>query len=223
MDTLYYRRSYSFDFPKSFLQQVGYGFPAHTGYYSYNILTIEKKKILSSKEYITTIELRDSYNHLISSNTITDYDINNPHHIWSGVFTLYFQSLVPECIDYLLNEASNYINEDYLLFSHIYFEYYKINNYNIGDSLRNSNILIEIPIEWDLGENPDCATVEKEFKAVNFQYNSNFSLYLKEDSAKIVYGRRNEIAYTFPNPKKLFAAFCLAYVRYYNILKYRDL
>ena len=188
------------------------------GGYSYGIYTIEKKDFWGNKSYETEISLKDSRNHLINCKHIKEDDINRS----ISIDSLYYQSLRAECINYLLNDANEFFNDydcefDYVAGSYIEHGFI-IKNYSIGDRLKTSNILIEASIIWDFGDHPNKNIELYKLEHFRISHYTGYYLYFNKDSAKIEDGYGNLI-YTFPNPKRIFAQFCLALI--YNNFGFR--
>ena len=210
MANVYYKRNYSFNFPKSFLTQIGSQL-LDSGRYSYSIYTTENKNFWGSKSYETKIELRDCLHNLIKSKKIKDDTVDFDYAVIVSYDSLFYQSLIPECVDYLLNSALEYTNVEYFLFPSLYdVTDYTIDGYKIGDRLSTSDISIMIPVDWEPGNQANKVFVEKGLKIAPL---SEYTLYVKRDSATILYGKNDEVIYTFPNPKRIFSMFC------YNIIK----
>ena len=210
MANVYYKRNYLFNFPQSFLTQIGSQL-LDPGRYSYSIYTTENKNFWSSKSYETTIELRDCLHNLIKSKKIKDDTVDFDHAVIVSDNSLFYQSLIPECVDYLLNSASEYINVEYFLFPSLYDVLsYTINGYKIGDCLSTSGLSIKIPVDWEPRNQPNKVFVENSVKMAPL---SGYTLCVKRDSATILHGKNDEVIYTFPNPKRISSMFC------YNIIK----
>ena len=111
MADVYYKRNYSFIFPQSFLTQIGSQL-LDPGIYSYSIYTTENKNFWGAKSYETVIELRDCIHSLIKSKKIQDDTVDFDHAVIVSDDSLFYQSLIPECIDYLLNNASEFLDVD---------------------------------------------------------------------------------------------------------------
>ena len=211
MADVYYKRNYSFNFPQSFLAQIGSQL-LDPGIYSYSIYTTENKNLWGTKSYETMIELRDCIHNLIKSKKIKANSVEFGHHAFDvSDNSLFYQSLIPECIDYLLNNASEFLDVDYWLFPSICYDaYYTIDGYEIGDCLNSSNISIRFPIDWESENQPNKVFIEK---GLNIAPLSGHTLCVKRDCATILYGKNDEVVYTFPNPKRIFSMFC------YNVIK----
>ena len=210
MADVYYKRNYSFIFPQSFLTQIGSQL-LDSGRYSYSIYTIENKNFWGTKSYETVIELRDCIHNLIKSKKIQDDTVDFDHAVIVSDDSLFYQSLLPECIDYLLNNASEFLDVDYWLFPSICHDsYYTIEKYKIGDRLNTSNISIKFPIDWEQENQPNKVFIEKGLKIAPL---SGYTLCVKRDSATILYGKNDDVIFTFPTPKRIFSMFC------YNIIK----
>jgi len=210
MADVYYKRNYSFYFPQSFLTQIGSQL-LDSGKYSYSVYTTENKNLWEAKSYETVIELRDCIHNLIKSKKIKANSVEFGNHaFYVSDNSLFYQSLIPECIDYLLNNASEFLDVDYWLFPSIcYDSYCTIDGYKIGDCLNTSNISINFPIDWESEIHPNKVFIEK---GVNIAPLSGHTLCVKRDSATILHGKNDEVIYTFPNPKRIFSMFC------YNVI-----
>ncbi len=211
MADVYYKRNYSFIFPQSFLTQIGSQL-LDPGRYSYSIFTTEIKNFWGTKSYETVIELRDCIHNLIKNKKIIDKSVDSGYHAFDvSDNSLFYQSLIPECIDYLLNNASEFLDVDYWLFPSIcYDSYYSIERYKIGDCLNTSDISIKFPIDWEQENQPNKVFFEKGLRIAPL---SGYTLCVKRDSATILYGKNDDVIFTFPNPKRIFSMFC------YNIIK----
>lgn len=220
MATVYYKRAYSFYFPQSFLTQIS-SMLLYPGRYSYSVCTIEKKNFFGAKSYETTIELRDSENNFIKSKVISEDDVSE-HAVIVSNDTLFFQSLIPECIDYLLNDLPEFINEDYWFFPPLDdVLYYNIKGYMIGDHLKTSGIFVKIPIKWEFGSNPKKEEVEKKLLRMEIAPLSGYYLCVEKSRAIILYDNEDKVVYAFPDPKRIFAMFCYMLMKTDKFLQFK--
>lgn len=211
MANIFYKRNYYFNFQQSFLTQIGSQFLV-PGIYNYSIYSIENKNFWGVKSYETTIELRDFTHNLIKRKIIKEDSIDYNNVVLLAYDSLFYQSLIPECIEYLLKNAIEYINKDFCYFPRLDNQlYYSIDGYKIGDHLNTSDFSVKIPVKWEFEDHPNKEIVEK--KHIEIAPLSGYTLCVDKNSATILYGKNDVVLYTFSDPKKIFSMFCYSIIR----------